>query len=427
MGAGKMTAPRGVTRRDFLKTAAAAAPYVITSSALGGAGQPPASERIALGFIGVGGRGRGIMGGFLRGDAVGLAACDVWRGRRERAAARCGKGAKAYNDYRELLARDDIDAVVIASTEHWHVLHAVAAARAGKDVFCEKPLGLTYVEGRVLAETMKRYGRIFQYGTQQRSSGHFRFACELVRNGRIGRLHTIKVGAPASSGCGNLQPRPVPKELDYDMWSGQARLLPYVGQCNSCYSWGHRSDYSPGWISGWGVHHVDIAQWGNGTDETGPVEIEGTGVFARDGFNDVVLQWNVECTYANGVKMSYTHSGGPNRQGIRFEGTAGWVHVSRGGLSAEPKGLLKSAIGPNEIRLHRSGGHARDFLHAVRTRGRTAAPIEVAHRSTGLCHLAGIACLRGGKLKWDPAAERFTNDEAANKMLSKAMRPPWRV
>jgi len=369
-----MQTPRHITRRQFLKTAAATAPYVITSSALGDRRKLPASERIGVGFIGLGGRGRGIMGHFLGSQSECVAVSDAWSTRRQAARARAGVKCAAYDDFRELLARQDIDAVVVASTEHWHVLHSIAAAKAGKDVYCEKPLMLTIAEGRALSDAFRRYGRVFQHGTQLRSGGGFRFACELVRNGRIGRLHTIRVGGQGGGGGGLRRPRPVPKELNFDMWTGPAPMLPYVGQCSSCHAWGFRSEYSPGWISGHGIHDVDIAQWGNGSQRSGPIEIHGRGVFPTDGFNDTAVSWHVEYTYANGVRMIYT-STNENAHGIRFEGSDGWVFVSHGGgLDADPKSVLRSTIGPGEVHLHRSGGHARDFLRAVRTRGRRWPP-----------------------------------------------------
>ncbi len=360
------------------------------------------------------------MGYFLRnGMAERVAVCDVWESRRRR--YKCA----AYSDFRELLARADVDAVVISTPEHWHVHQAIAAAKAGKDLYCEKPLGITLAEGRALAEAVRRYGRVFQHGTQMRSIGNFRLACELARNGRIGRLHTIKVGTPPSSASGHPRPRPVPKELDYELWTGPAPKLPYVGQASHLGAWNHRSDYSPGYISAWAVHYIDIAQWGNGTDRTGPVEIAGRGVFPPDGFNDVVLTWHVECTYANGVKMIYT-SDNESRHGILFEGTAGWAYVNyQGGFDAHPKSLLRSTIGPNEVRLYRSPGPARNFLDCIRTRRPTVAPAEVAHRSTSVCLLSNIAVLTGRRLRWDPRRERFLNDDEANRMLARAFRPPW--
>lgn len=434
------TGKASVTRRTFLRraAAAAAAPYIITSSALGAGGTTTASERIGLGCIGVGHMGTGHLRGFLgRSDVQVLAVCDVWQQQREQAkkavedyyAKKSGKGSfkgcDTYIDFRELLARDDIDAVCIATPDHWHALIAVEAAKAGKDVYVEKPMDVCVAEGRATVEAVKRYGRVFQYGTQQRSSYYFRFACELVRNGRIGKLHTMKVGAPASAAGASAQPMPVPKELDYEMWLGPAPWAPYTERRCKLGSWFHISDYSlGGFIGGWAIHHVDIAQWGNGSELTGPIEIEGEGVIPRDGLYDTPTSYRLDCLYANGVRMVLSDNR-QNAQGVRFEGDKGWVYVNRGQIDAEPKGLLTERIGPNEIHLYESNNHHGNFIECIKTRAETIAPVEVAHRSTTICAMSYIAVLTGAKLKWNPVRERFTNSDDANRMLSRAMRSPW--
>jgi len=422
-----------ITRRGFMKGAAAAigAPYVVSSLALGGQGGLPASERIGMGFIGLGGRGRGILPHFLRpGLSECIAVCDVWKSRREAVRQQLQGRCAAYGDFRELVARTDIDAVVIATPDHWHVLHAIAAVKSGKDVFCEKPLSLTVQEGRALSDAVKRYSRVFLHGTHQRSFGGFRFACELVRNGRIGQLHTIRVCERGSSPDNPRRPMSAPPDLDYDMWLGQAPLIPYVGQSVGGGTWMYRSDYTAGFISGCGVHPLDIAQWGNGTDRTGPVEIEGRGVFPNEGFNDTAIDWHVECTYANGVKLIFTSTHrdvNSPEVGARFEGTQGWVQAQGNAASvlAEPASLLRSVIGPDEVHLYRSEQHAMNFLECIRSRTETIAPAEVAHRSTTICLLSDIAIRLGRKLRWDPQREQFIQDDEANRMLSRAMRPPW--
>ncbi len=436
-----MPARKGITRRDFLKgvAAAVAGPSIVPPSALGEGGRPAPSDRILMGCIGVGGMGTGNMRSFLaNSDVQVVAVCDVDETRR--LTARRGleqhyadqlqkgryKGCTTYNDFRELLAREDIHAVSIATPDHWHCLLGIAAAQAGKDMYIEKPLSLTVAEGRALWGAVKRYGRVFQHGTQQRSERNFAFACELVRNKRIGKLHTIKVGSPASGEAGIEPPMPVPKGFDYDRWLGPAPWEPYTEKrCQTPY-WYFISDYTIGFVSGWGVHHVDIAQWGNDTDLTTPIEIEGEGVFPKDGLCDTATAWSVECKYANGVKMSYTDNG-KNKQGVRFEGSEGWVWVKRGEIDADPKSLLTSVIGPNEIHLYESGDHRRNFLDCVKTRKQTIAPIEAAHHSTTICHLSQIAMLTQRKLKWDPDRERFVNDAEADRYLSRAMRSPWHL
>ena len=424
-----------LNRRNLLKAglAAAAAPYVIASTALGADGAKPASERIAIGFIGLGGRGSGILQHFIQqGVSEPIAVCDAWKNRAETWRQRLGGKVAAYQDFREVVARTDIDAVVIAMPDHWHVPASIAAVRAGKDVFCEKPLSLTVREGRALCEAVKRYGRVFLHGTHQRSFGPFRLACEIVRNQHIGKLQTIRV---CERGSWADKPRPtipVPPELDYDMWLGQAPQIPYVGQAAGGAAWQCRSDYTAGWISGCGVHPLDIAQWGNGTDRTGPVEVEGRGSYPTEGFNDTCTDWNVEMTYASGVKLVFTstHNNVNSPEvGARFEGTEGWVMAqgNAASIKAEPQSLLKTVIGPGEIRLMKSDNHATHFLECVRSRKETVAPAEVAHRSTTLCLISDIAMRLGRKLRWDPEKEEFVGDDAANRMLSRAMRPPWMV
>jgi len=431
-----MSSRNRFSRRALLKSAAAsavAAPWVVPSSVLGRDGHLPSSDRIGMGFIGLGGRGGGIMPYFVqRGRSQCIAVCDVWRNRRDGAKKRMGVQAATYGDFRELLARDDIDAVVIATPDHWHVLQSIAAMKAGKDVYCEKPLSLTVREGRALADTAKRYGRVFLHGTHQRSFWGFRHACELARNGYLGKVHTIRVCERGSWADGPRKPRPAPKTLDYDMWLGQAPEIPYVGQASGGGGWYHRSDYSIGFIAGCGVHPMDIAQWGNGTDRTGPVEIEGRGVLPTDGFNDALISWHVECTYANGVKMIFTstNKGIQFREvGARFEGTEGWSFAYGNAFSADahPKSLMKVKIPANGIHLRKSDNHSLHFLDCVRTRSETVAPAEVAHRSTTVCHLGNIAVRLGRKLRWDPDREQFLNDDEANRMLGGAMRSPWRL
>jgi len=423
-----------VTRRGFLKAAVvAAAPYVITSTALGGAGALAASERIGMGFIGLGGRGGGTLTHFLQqGVSEPVAVCDVWKTRADAWCERLGGGVTPCQDFRELIGRSDVDAIAMATPDHWHVPIAVAAVRAGKDVFCEKPLCVSVREGRALCDAVQRYGRVFLHGTHQRSFGPFRLACEMALNGRIGKVHTIRVCERGSWADAVRPPQPVPPELDYDLWLGQAPYIPHVGQAAHGGAWQCRSDYSAGWISGCGVHPLDIAQWGNGTDRTGPVEIEGRGVYPTDGFNDTAIDWHVEMKYANGVNLIFTSTHNDVNSpevGARFEGTEGWV-MAQGNASsilAEPQSLLRSTIRPGEIHLMRSDNHAIHFLECVRTRRETIAPAEVAHRSTTLCLLSDIAMRLGRKLRWDPDKEEFPGDDAANQMLGRSMRAPWAV
>jgi len=426
-----------MTRREFLRGASAAfaAPWVVASSALGLAGRSP-SERIAMGFIGTGAQGMGNLKTFLyRDDVQVLAVCDVDSSRREEARkvveehyARKSQGTgrqqcASYSDFRELVARDDIDAVVISTPDHWHTIPALEAVRSGKDVYCEKPLTLTIAEGRVLADAVRRYGRVFQTGSQQRSSDKFRLACELVRNGRIGALRLIKTGLVRGRATGLHAAEPVPKGFDYEMWLGQAPWAPYCKErCH--YNFRFILDYSGGQMTNWGAHHNDIAQWGNGTDLSGPVEVEGRGEFPADGLYDAPIDFEVEYTYANGVRLLCSTK---NRSGVTFEGSEGWIYVDRGQLAANPPSVLGSVIKPNEIRLYESRDHHRNFLDCVRSRSETVAPAEIGHRSATVCHLGNIAMLLRRRLRWDPGRERFVNDPEADRMIARAMRAPWRL
>ena len=437
-----MLEKKTMDRRRFLKQAAGiavgamAAPYVARSSALGADGAVSPSERIVMGFIGTGGRGSALLRNFLglRGSQV-VAVCDVKQPARENAQRTVDKryndqGCKPYIDFRELLGRDDIDAVTVASTDHWHVLLSLMAVKAGKDVYCEKPLGLSVEQGRALRDAVQRYGRVFQFGTQERSSWSTRFACEMVLSGRVGKIHTVKVGSRFSRASGNYPPMPVPDWLDYDMWLGPAPWAPYTENRVRNNHWFHISDYALGFIAGCGIHTVDMAQWGNGTDLTGPVEVEGTGEFPPDGLCDCALGWNVNLKFAGGVTMNFT-DGKKNPLGVKFEGTDGWVFVKErhlgGTFDAEPKSLLKEPIRPDEVHLPVSNHHQGNFLECVKTRKRTVAPVEVAVRSDAICQLSDIAMRLGRKLKFDPDNERFLDDAEANRMLSRPMRAPWRL
>ena len=439
-----MNTRQGATsRRNFLKAAgaAAAAPYVIPASALGGGAATAPSERISIGLIGTGNINTGLHMNTLLGigDARIVGVCDPFTSRRQQRRdiinQRYGqKVCTDHLDFRELIARDDIDAVCIGTPDHWHAVLAATAMRAGKDVYCEKPLTHTVAEGRALADIAAAYGRVFQTGLQHRSSGNFRFGCELVRNGRIGKVHTVKVGIIGINGDvhpGKRFPtQPVPPDFDYDLWQGPAALRPYSPERvhsgeSQCY-WYYISDYTNGFIAGNGVHFVDIAQWGLGMDHTSPVEVHCTAAnIPSDGLIDDAIAWTSECTYLNGVKMIYSSANNPVPSGIRFEGDEGWVWVSIGCIDASPKSLLRSVIGPGEIHLYESPEHHRNWLDCIRSRRPTIVPAEIGHRSTTTCNLVEVSARLGRKVTWDPAKERFVGDEQANRMLSKAMRSPW--
>lgn len=469
-----MAGKANINRRQFLKKATAIAagtaafPYIVSSSALGKAGTVAPSNRVVIGCIGMGGQGIFDMKQFLQyPDAHVVAVCDVnresggylgsawggwkqgiagWRPAKrvveehyaQQKSAGTYKGCDTYTDFRELLARDDIDAVLIAVPDHWHALMSVAAAEAGKDIYCEKPLAYSIAEGRAVCDAIQRYGRVFQTGAQRRSDSGSRFTCELVRNGRIGKLQTVVVSLPAGYMIngpykGIQPPMPIPEGFDYDMWLGPAPDAPYTeGRCLFNFRW--IRDYTPGFISDWGAHLMDLAQWANGTDHTGPVEIEGHGEFPTDGLYNTATSHYVELTFADGVKfISQTTTdvatGKDEDWGVRFEGTDGWFLATTltGAAKARKKSFAREVIGPDEIHLYRSPGHHRNFLDAVKTRKQTASPAEVGQRTATVCYLGHIAILTGRKLKWDPVKERFINDAEANRLLSRPMRSPWHL
>ena len=432
------------SRREFLKKASAAAigavglPLFIPSTALGRSGAVPPSDRINIGCIGVGGMGTGNMESFLeKPEAQIVAVCDVdakHRGNaRDIVEKKTGKnGCAEYNDFRELLGRDDLDAISLATPDHWHALIAVAAAKKRLDIYGEKPLGYTIAEGRAIVDAVERYGVIWQTGSWQRSLRDFRYACELVRNGRIGKVGTVRVGLPygqSVSDQGGYGRAPVPEGFDYDMWLGPAPWAPYSP--NRCH-WNFRwiSDYSGGQLTDWAGHHCDIAQWGMGTELTSPVEIEGVADFppAEDGLFDTAKSYRFVCKFKEGFTMIVAdQKQQPKGMGVQFEGTDGWIWIDRSGIDASNKTLLGSVIGPNEIHLYKSDDHHQNFLDCIRSRSEAITPAKIAHRSIMIGHLGLIAMKLGRKVNWDPVGERFINDPEADRLLSRPMRSPWHL
>jgi predicted dehydrogenase len=429
------------TRREFLRTAgtAAAAPYLIGSNAFAAADRAAPSERITTALIGSGGRGMQIIAG---GDRV-VAVCDVDAKHREAAKQKIDAAAgntecAAYGDFREVLGRDDIDAVVVATPDHWHVAIAIQAIKAGKAVYVEKPLTVCIHEGRALAEVARRYGAIVQVGSQQRSDERFLRACELVRNGRIGELKTVKVDIPTRPGNAEpWAPKPVPGELDYDFWLGPAPWAPYhPDRCH--YNFRFVSDYSGGDVTNWGAHQLDMAQWGIGADDSGPLEVEGHGKRNASGLHDVFYDVHVDFTYAGGVKVELRSGedgvGEVGGNGVSFIGSEGSIYVSRSKLDADPKSVLTSRIGPDEIHLSPNpegigGTHMGIWLDCIRSRNPAGinATVEIGHRSATVCHLANLVMELGRKLTWDPVKEEFTGDEEATRLCRRAKRGPWRL
>jgi predicted dehydrogenase len=454
----------GVDRRGFFKAAGSG---LLASTVLGGfpaivpasvLGRNAPGNRINVGAIGTGriSRGHDLPGIWKHDTARIMAVCDLDSNRVEDAkrlvngyyAGKSGKpydGVTGYADYRELLANKDVDAVVISTPDHWHAMITVAAVRAGKDVYLQKPASLTIAEGRALSDAVHRSGRIFQIGSQQRSSPQWRYAAELVRNGRIGRLQTVKIGLPGDPAGGVAREMPVPPNFNYDRWLGSTpavfytedRVHPQTGYGRP--GWLRCEQFGAGMITGWGAHHLDSAHWAMDTEHTGPIEVWGTAEFPTSGLWDVHGAFQTEALYANGVHMIVS---GEFTNGIRFEGTEGWIFVSRGNetvtasdpqsrlkdaqaLAASHPGIITSVIGPDEVHLYESTDHHGNWLDCVRSRREPIAPVEVAHRACSACLLHHIAMKLPRKLRWDPWKERFIDDEQANAMLSRPQRPPY--
>jgi myo-inositol 2-dehydrogenase / D-chiro-inositol 1-dehydrogenase len=434
-------AQKPLSRRRFLKAASVAAaasvfPAIIPSSVLGAAAP---SKRVTVGCIGVGRMGMGDLRNIagLKDRTRVVAVCDLDSRRAEYARRDVNKryedkGCASFEDYRELLARDDIDAVTVTTPDHWHAAPAIAAAKAGKAVHLQKPLTLTIEEGRVLADTVAKHKTVFQVGSQQRSDSKFRFACELVRNGRIGELKEIEVGFGLDPGCGPQAAMPVPENLNYNMWLGQApeaeytemRVHPERGLGRP--GWLRIRDYGSGMITGWGAHHLDIAQWGMGMERSGPIEVEGWGKFPESGLWNVHGDFHLTYRYANGVVMR-VGSNARYKQGVLFKGSDGWVHVGRSGIDANPKSLLTSKIGPDEIHLYKveDGNHMSNFVDCIRSGEETVAPAEIGHRSCSACLLGGIVMELGRKVRWNPNTERFVDDPEADAKISRPRRDSW--
>lgn len=436
-----MAGKNGINRRQLLKGAAGIAvgfPYIVRSTALGRAGSVAVSERITMGCIGVGWQGGSNLDSFMREkDCQVVAVCDVDKNHLQDAVNRVNKhynnqDCAAYADYRELLARDDIDTVVISLPDHWHAIPAIEAARSGKDIYGEKPLSHSFKEGRAICQAVQRYGRIWQTGSWQRSQSHFRRACELVINGRIGKVTRVEVGLPAghkdfAETKGQEQFRPAPAELDYDFWIGPAPYEPYC-PARVHKNWRWHLDYGGGQLMDWVGHHADIAHWGLGFDYTDPSQIEGTGEFPKDGLWNSPTKYYLTAKYPDDVTMIIAGGYPDIRSGTKWIGTDGWLWVNRDNqLQAEPKKILDEKIGPDETHLYDSPGHYRNFLDCVKSRKTTITPCEVAHRSATPGHLGQIAMLLGRKIRFNPDTEEIIDDTTATRLLGNAMRSPWHL
>jgi predicted dehydrogenase len=454
-----MTTSHRLSRRQFLATASAAAfsaPLILGTGCQTAGPRLAANERITLGFIGMGKQNRGLMGGFLKfPDTQVLAVCDVDTTRREAAKkavedyyakqtpAGSYKGCSAYNDFRQVLARKDIDAVVIATPDHWHALISIAAANAGKDIYCEKPLCQSIHEARAMVNAVRANKRVFQTGSMQRSSREFRVACELVRNGVLGKISNVQVGVGGPGKPCDLPAEPAEPGLDWNLWLGPAPMRPY----NSILSprgvhdhfprWREYREYGGGMVTDWGAHHFDIAQWGLGMDASGPVEITPPADWQT-------AQKGARIRYANGVEVEHI-----SENGVTFHGSAGELYVNRGKFALKLGGTQKAKFIDNKadkpalsqqldavekefltlprVTLYRSTDHKADFLSCMRSRKRPLADVEVGARTVSVCHLVNFAYYHGQKLKWDPAREQFANGTGNAKWLDCEYRGPWKL
>lgn len=440
-------------RRDFVKSAAIASgmivvPMIISTGCTSKKnGKTPPSDRIVMAGIGLGGMGRGDMKNFLRREDVQyVAICDVDKSQRDKALeivsnAYENKDCRAYNDFREILEKEKLDAVHIAVPDHWHALPSIMAANKGLDIYGQKPLARSIAEGRAIVNAVEKNKIVWQTGSQQRSSDHFLKACEIVRNGRLGEVKRVEVGLPVGGKKGG-QPaeQPVPEGVDWKMWLGPAPTVPFRGVIH--WDWRWMLDYSGGQLTDWAGHHIDIAHWGLGFDSTGPIEIEGTGVAHENDIFNVPNTYDINSKYANGVEMNIAsrdkfvrmrkgHKGWEREKdnhlgmGAVWYGDEGWLHVNRAGLWAENPKVLDFEIGSGEVKLYNSPEHHDDFINCVKSRNEPICPAETGQRSISVALLAEIAITTGEKLKWNPEAEKFTNSDAANKLLMKPYHNSW--
>jgi predicted dehydrogenase len=442
-------------RRKFLKISGAAAasviavPTIISACARGKNGNVAPSDRINLAFIGSGNQAMNDIRDFVTDRRVQIMGiCDVnkqstgyWDGKvggREigiNLVNSCytdltGKkytGCEGFEDFREVIARKDIDAVEVVLPDHWHSIPVLMAAKAGKDIYCQKPLALTIPEGRAMANAVKKYGVIFQTGSQQRSDENFRRVCELVRNGRIGKLQTVECGLPAGTpDYGRTETLtetiPVPEGFDYNTWLGPAPDAPYCpARTHVNFRW--VLDYSGGQVTDWGGHHPDIAQWGMDTEYSGPIKIQNAkATWAIHPLWNTATEYYFECIYANGVKLIISNK---VKGGVTFRGTDGWAWATRGRHMVFPENLKDTVIAASEIHLYKSDNHFRNFIDCVISREKTIAPAEIGHHSIAMSHLGNIAMKLQQDLDWDPVGEKFINNDMANSMLSRKMREPW--
>ncbi len=421
--------------------AAVAAPYIIPASALGKDGHTAPSNRISIGVIGTGSQARGLTGNAInQKDARIVAVCDVNKQTLGRAKAMVDdfygdEDCLPFHDFRDLLARDDIDAVIVGTPDHWHAIPCIQAAKAGKDIYCEKPLTYSLAEGQAVVEAASRSGIVFQTGSMQRAGGNFKKACELVRNGYLGKIQHVNVGLPnGGQSLYDTNFPEVPEFLDYEFYVGPAEWVPFHPKR---YDWNWRwwMGFGGGQLMDWIGHHGDIAHMGLDLDHTGPTEIEPTlwELPKNSNIYNGPVGYRFNCTYASGMTMTvgsmadmpevYTRNGDTGTQWFGDNGQ--WLFVSRSHLSANPPALVDTPLGGDDFRFRKEQNHMRDFLDCIKTRKRCLAHVEAGHRSASIGHLGKIACILGQKLKWDPEMERFIDNDAANRMLSRPCRGQW--
>ena len=429
-------------RRSFLKTSAAVLAastlpkwFVLECEARKTKTRPLGpNEQPAIALIGCGGRGRVIAGEAKKFGRI-VALCDVDESHLAEA-KKMFPDADTYKDFRKVTDRDDIHVVLCGTVDHWHTLVSLAAMRSGKDVYCEKPLTLTIEDGKQLVRGVKKTNRILQTGSQQRSEKNFRLACELVRNGRIGKLQHINTILPAGKLEGPFSPSPVPQGLDWDFWKGPTEDVEYVKErCHFLFR--YWTEYSGGTLTDWGAHHNDIALWGSGLERTGPVSVQAEALSKPipGGFT-AIADYRIQYEYTNGLTHTCestrdnTLTGGivnPNGKlhGTKFEGADGWIWITRGKIQASRPEILTDPLPSNAVRLYTSDDHMGNFFDCIRTRKQPICDAEIGHRSASICHLGAIALKLGRKLKWDPKDEEFVRDREANRFVARKMRKPW--
>jgi len=440
------------TRRGFIGQAAGAlaagsvTPYVFTADAQG-AGEPTSkNDRFGIGVIGLNNRGTAITRPAVKwGDVV--AVCDVDRQVAERAKAGFGGKATIFEDYRKMLDEKNVDVVLIGTPDHWHAAQAIDCCRAGKDVFCEKPLTLTIGEGWPIIKAVEENETVFQVGTWRRNETHFRLACEMVRQGRLGKLHRVTAILGKSPTSGPFENLPVPSHLNWDLWLGQAPSVPYCPQrCHRTFRWW--LEYSGGQMTDWGAHHIDVAQWGMDRDASGPIEIDGKATFPDipNGYN-VPIRYEARMKYDDGVELVVLDEAPEEltarKSGIMFEGEKGRIFVNSGGVYGKPaEDLADNPLPPEQYKLYAHDNPARppgsgsgqatachmgNFFDCVKTRNTPLSDVRSQHRTVSVCHLGTISMRLGRRLKWDPEKERFVGDDEANTYLTREQRAPYQV